>query len=127
MIKPKVPFGMIALVLVGVIAGQMTYKWKHDIILTRIVTEALTFVGIWIGTLPVVLNFFASLYGGAESPVIFLGNTKAAVISTLLMLLFGYLGSVLPIWSFAQPVNYVSFCLISGARGSRSNSRWNRP
>ncbi|MCJ7566780.1 MAG: hypothetical protein MUO58_04505, partial [Anaerolineales bacterium] len=29
MIKPQVPFGMITLVLMGVIAGQMTYKWKQ--------------------------------------------------------------------------------------------------
>jgi len=113
MIKPEVPFGMIALVLMGVIAGQMTYKWKQDIILTSIVTVVLTFVGIWVGTLPAVSNFFTGLYGGAESPVIFLGNTQAAVVGTLLMLLFCYLGSVLPIWSFAQPVNYVSFWIVT--------------
>ncbi len=113
MIKPQVPFGMIALVLMGVIAGQMTYKWKQDIIMTSIVTVVLTFVGIWVGTLPAVSNFFSGLYGGAESPVIFLGNTQAAVVGTLLMLLFCYLGSVLPIWSFAQPVNYVSFWIVT--------------
>ncbi len=113
MIKPEVPFGMIALVLMGVIAGQMTYKWKQDIILTSIVTVVLTFVGIWVGTLPAVSNFFTGLYGGADSPVIFLGNTQAAVVGTLLMLLFCYLGSVLPIWSFAQPVNYVSFWIVT--------------
>ena len=113
MTKPQVPFGMISLVLMGVIAGQMTYKWKQDIILTSIVTVALTFVGIWLGTLPAVSNFFSGLYGGAESPVIFLGNTQAAVVGTLIMLLFCYLGSVLPIWSFAQPVNYVSFWIVT--------------
>ena len=113
MTNPVVPFGMIALVLLGVLAGQMTYKWKQDIILTSIVTVGLTFVGIWIGTLPVVSNFFVSLYGGAESPVIFLGNTQAAIVGTVLMLLFCYLGSVLPIWSFAQPINYVSFWIVT--------------
>jgi carbon starvation protein len=60
-----------------------------------------------------VSNFFSSLYGGAESPIFFLGNTQAAVVGTLLMLLFCYLGSVLPIWSFAQPVNYVSFWIVT--------------
>jgi carbon starvation protein len=113
MVKPEVPFGMIALVVMGVLAGQMTYKWKQNIMLTTVVTVALTFVGIWVGTLPAVKGIFSALYGGAESPIIFGTNTQAAVVGTLLMLLFCYLGSVLPIWSFAQPVNYVSFWIVT--------------
>jgi len=113
MVNPKVPFGMIFLVLMGVLAGQMTYKWKQDIILTTIVTVALTFVGIWLGTTAPVSNFFSALYGGAESPVWFLGNTQAQVLGTILMVIFCYLGAVLPIWSFAQPVNYVSFWIVT--------------
>jgi len=113
MVNPKVPFGMIAVVVMGVLAGQMTYKWKQNIMLTTVVTVVLTFVGIWVGTLPAVSGIFSALYGGAESPVIFLGNTQAAVIGTLLMIVFCYLGAVLPIWSFAQPVNYVSFWIVT--------------
>ena len=113
MINPKVPFGMIFLVLMGVLAGQMTYKWKQDIILTSIVTVALTFVGIWLGTTGAVSNFFSAFYGGAESPQWFLGNTQAQVLGTTLMIVFCYLGAVLPIWSFAQPVNYVSFWIVT--------------
>ena len=113
MTNPKVPFGIIALVLMGVLAGQMTYRWKRDIILTSVVTVVLTFVGIWLGTQPFIANFFTSLYGGATSPVIFLGNTQAQVIGTLLMIVFCYLGAVMPIWSFAQPVNYVSFWIVT--------------
>jgi carbon starvation protein len=113
MINPKVPFGMIFLVLMGVLAGQMTYRLKQDIILTSIVTVALTFVGIWLSTTDVISNFFASIYGGAESPVWFFGNTQAQVLGTLLMIVFCYLGAVLPIWSFAQPVNYVSFWIVT--------------
>jgi len=113
MVNPKVPFGMIAVVVMGVLAGQMTYKWKQNIMLTTVVTVVLTFVGIWVGTLPAVSGIFSALYGGAESPVFFLGNTQAAVIGTLLMIVFCYLGAVLPIWSFAQPVNYVSFWIVT--------------
>ncbi|HUV72668.1 MAG TPA: carbon starvation CstA family protein [Anaerolineae bacterium] len=113
MVKPQVPFGMIVLVAMGVLAGQMTYKWKQNIMLTTVITVVLTFVGIWLGTLPAVSGIFSALYGGAESPLIFGANTQAAVIGTLLMLLFCYLGSVLPIWSFAQPVNYVSFWIVT--------------
>ena len=64
MINPKVPLGIIVLVLMGVLAGQMTYKWKKDIILTTVVTVVLTFVGIWMSTLPSVSGFFTGLYGG---------------------------------------------------------------
>ncbi|MEW6717097.1 MAG: carbon starvation CstA family protein [Chloroflexota bacterium] len=113
MVKPTVPFGIIALVLMGVLAGQMTYRWKQDIILTSIVTVILTFVGIWLGTTEAVSNFFGALYGLPESPQWFLGNTQAAVLGTILMVIFCYLGAVLPIWSFAQPVNYVSFWIVT--------------
>jgi carbon starvation protein len=112
MVNPKVPFGMIALVLMGVLAGQMSYKWKQDIILTTVVTVVLTFVGIWVSTLPFMSNIFSAIYGLPDSPIIFLGNTQAQVIGTLLMVIFCYLGAVLPIWSFAQPVNYVSFWIV---------------
>jgi carbon starvation protein len=113
MVNPQVPFGMIALVLMGVLAGQMTYKWKQDIILTTVVTVVLTFVGIWLGTRPFIANIFSAIYGLPDSPSWFLGNTQAQVLGTLLMIVFCYLGAVLPIWSFAQPVNYVSFWIVA--------------
>jgi len=113
MTNPKVPFGMISLVLMGVLAGQMTYKWRQDIILTSVITVGLTFVGIWLGTTDFISNLFSGLYGLPDSPTVFLGNTQAQVLGTLLMIVFCYLGAVLPIWSFAQPVNYVSFWIVS--------------
>jgi carbon starvation protein len=113
MTRPQVPFGMIAVVLMGVLAGQMTYKWKQDIILTTVVTVVLTFVGIWVSTLPFMSNIFSAIYGLPDSPTILLGNTQAQVLGTLLMIIFCYLGAVLPIWSFAQPVNYVSFWIVT--------------
>jgi carbon starvation protein len=96
----------------GILAGQMTYKWRQDIILTTIVTVVLTFVGIWVSTQPFMTNIFAGIYGLPESPKILLGNTQAQVVGTLLVVIFCYLGAVMPIWSFAQPVNYVSFWIV---------------
>ncbi len=113
MTNPKIPLGMIIVVLMGILGGQMTYKWRRDIILTTVVTVVISFVGIWLSTLPGVASFFTSLYGGAKSPVLFLGNTQAQVIGTLLVVVFCYLGSVLPIWSYAQPINYISFWIVS--------------
>jgi carbon starvation protein len=112
MINPKVPVGMIIVVLMGILAGQMTYKWKRDIILTTVVTVVVSFLGIWVSTLPGVAQIFSKIYSLPESPVWFLGNTQAQIIGTLLVILFCYLGSVLPIWSYAQPINYVSFWIV---------------
>ncbi|MFO8075863.1 MAG: carbon starvation CstA family protein [Egibacteraceae bacterium] len=113
MTNPNVPFGIITVVLMGVLAGQMTYKMKQDIILTTVVTVVLTFLGIWLGTRPFMANLFSGLYSLPESPTVFLGNTQAQILGTLMVIIFCYLGSVLPIWSFAQPVNYVSFWIVS--------------
>src|SRR5512136_1266614 len=61
--NPAVPLGVLIVILVGVLAGQMTYKWKMDIILTSVITVVLSFVGIYLSTLGPVRNFFSSLYG----------------------------------------------------------------
>jgi len=113
MTNPVVPFGMIMLVVIGMLAGQMIYRWKVDIIITTIVAVVLVFVCIWLGTQPFITNIFSSIYGLPDSPVVFLGNTQAMIIGTLLMIAFCYLGAVLPIWSFAQPINYVSFWIVT--------------
>ncbi|MFN3762746.1 MAG: carbon starvation CstA family protein, partial [Anaerolineae bacterium] len=61
--NPAVPLGVIIVILAGLLAGQMTYKWKQDIILTTVVTVVIALVGIWVGTLPAVKNFFSTIYG----------------------------------------------------------------
>lgn len=106
---------MIIVILAGLLAGQMTYKWKTDIILTSVVTVVIAFVGIWLGTLPAVRAFFQSLYGttgGAASPKFFLNVTRAGFIGSLLVVIICYLGAVLPIWRWAQPINYVAFWIV---------------
>jgi carbon starvation protein len=113
--NPAVPLGTIIVILVGILAGQMTYKWRQDIILTTVVTVVLAFVGIWLGSLPGARAFFSALYGtagGAVSPTWFLAVTQARFIGSLLVIVICYLGAVLPIWRWAQPINYVSFWIV---------------
>lgn len=115
--QPFVPLGVIGAVLLGVLAGQMTYKWKQDIIVTTVITVVLSFVGIWLGTLPEVRSFFAVILGlGADgkgtSPTLFLAVTQAKLIGSLAVVLICYFGGVLPIWRWAQPINYVSFWIV---------------
>ncbi len=113
--NPAVPLGVIIVTLAGLLAGQMTYKWKQDIILTSIVTVIIALVGIWLGTLPAVQGFFKMLYAldaEGKSPKLFLDVTQAKFIGSLLVLIFCYLGAVLPIWRWAQPINYVAFWVV---------------
>ncbi|OGO11091.1 MAG: hypothetical protein A2Y53_06635 [Chloroflexi bacterium RBG_16_47_49] len=115
-----VPLGVIIVILVGVLAGQMTYKWKQDIILTSVITVVLSFIGIWLSTNEPVRNFFTSLFGYtlAEdgktlvSPTMFLTVTQAKLIGSLLVVVICYFGAVLPIWRWAQPINYVAFWIV---------------
>jgi len=113
--QPSVPLGVLFVIGIGILGGQMTYKWKQDIILTTVVTVVLAFVGIWLGTLVGVRDFFAMISGtsgGAASPVLFGGVTQAQFIWSLVTLILCYFGAVLPIWRWAQPINYVAFWVV---------------
>ncbi len=113
--NPAVPIGVLLVIAVGLLAGQMTYKWKQDIILTSVITVVLAFLSIWIGTLPFAKNIMEAILGtagGATSPILFLQVTQAKFVGSLLVVIICYLGSVLPIWRWAQPINYVSFWIV---------------
>ena len=112
MTNPAVPLGVLLVIGVGLLAGQMTYKWKMDIIMTSLVTVVLAFVGIYLGTLPAVKNLFLSINGGETSPVLFSTVTQAQFIWSLVVLVICYFGAVLPIWRWAQPINYVAFWIV---------------
>jgi carbon starvation protein len=124
MTNPSIPLGVFLVILLGILAGQMTYKWKQDIILTTVVTVLLSFFGIWFGAgMPVaggnlvqaIPDFFAHLYGtfgGAASPNLFLDVTLAKFLGSLIVCVICYFGAVLPIWRWAQPINYVAFWIV---------------
>jgi carbon starvation protein len=112
MTNPAVPLGVLFVIAVGLLAGQMTYRWKMDILVTSVVTVILAFIGIWLGTLGPAKGFFTALSGGAESPVIFGSITWSRMLWSLVVLVICYFGAVLPIWRWAQPINYVSFWIV---------------
>jgi len=112
MTNPAVPLGVLLVIGLGVLAGQMTYKWKQDIILTTVITVVLSFVGIWLGSLGPVKDFFTAISGGAESAVLFGSVTWAKFLWSLVVLVICYFGATLPIWRWAQPINYVAFWIV---------------
>jgi carbon starvation protein len=116
---PQVPIGFIILTLAGVLAGQMTYRWRQDLLLTTVVTVLIALVGIWIGTLPFMGSIVTGInsLAGDENGVLYSTPYGPMTWATWLWgigaLIFCYLGSVLPIWRFAQPVNYTSFWFVA--------------
>jgi len=114
--NPKVPFGFIILTLAGVLAGQMTYKWRKDLVMTTLITVGIAIIGIWLGTTGPFQSIVDAINGGKDSFVLYAtpyGPMKWSIwFWGIVVLGFCYLGSVLPIWRFAQPVNYVAFWLV---------------
>jgi len=90
------PMAWLFLTIGGVLAGQMIYKWKKDIILTTVVTVVIAMLGIVLGTM-------------APSNVI-LGDAVAnnRWVWAIAAFVFCYFASVLPIWRFSLPINYVA-------------------
>jgi len=116
--NPVVPIGFIILTLAGVLAGQMTYRWRMDLVMTTVITVLIALIGIWLGTMPWAQNLVQSVNSLAGDAKGVLYNTPYGPMKWsvwfwgIVALAFCYLGSVLPIWRFAQPVNYVSFWFV---------------
>ncbi|MFQ5813121.1 MAG: carbon starvation protein A [Anaerolineae bacterium] len=111
MTNPAVPLGVLLVIGLGILAGQMTYKWKQDIILTTVITVVGSFIGIWLGTLGPVKDFFTAISGDPNT-TLFLGLSWSKILWSLVVMVICYLGAVLPIWRWAQPINYVSFWIV---------------
>jgi carbon starvation protein len=125
--QPKTHFGIILLVAMGLLLGQMLYRWKVGLVGATVLTVGITLVAILLGPVPGVEGTFKglnaglnALTGGAPLVTYFdptLAGFKGAEAKIMPSLLFWalaicafcYAGSVLPIWRMAQPVVYVAF------------------
>jgi carbon starvation protein len=94
------PMAWLLLTIGGILAGQMIYRWKKDIVLTTIVCVIIALLGIYLGTV-------------APSNSI-LGNAIASdkYVWGIVALIFCYFAAVLPIWRFALPINYVASYIV---------------
>jgi carbon starvation protein len=160
--RPDVPFGIVMLALMGLLAGQMMYRWKMGImgvtVLVVAVTLAAMAAGPWgqhrdeKGALvqgPVaasVVKMNAAIDRASDGSALFTVVDPTAAdpripapgkdgkrpstpaydaatgdIRTLpnylfwmvFLFVFSYCGANLPIWRFAQPVNYIGFWITS--------------
>ena len=112
MTNPAVPLGVLLVMVLGMVAGHMTYKLKMDILVTTGITVVLAFFGIWLGTVGPVKSLCLSINGGPTSPILFGSVTWAQFLWSIVVLVLCYLGATLPIWRWAQPINYVAFWIV---------------
>jgi len=111
--RPHGPLGIIIYILMGLLAGQMIYKWKQSIVTTTLVTVVITFFGIfYLTSLGPVQALFKAISGGDKPPIIFGTVDQAKFVWVLAVLLFCYFGATLPIWRWAQPINYLGFWVV---------------
>jgi carbon starvation protein len=160
--RPDVPFGIVVLALMGLLAGQMMYRWKMGIMGVTVLVVAITLAGMvagpWgqqrdakgalvqgpVASAVVQVNGAIDRLGGAKPLFTVVDPTAAdpripapgkdgkrpstaaydadsGLIKTLpnylfwmlFLFVFSYLGANLPIWRFAQPVNYIGFWITS--------------
>jgi carbon starvation protein len=160
--RPDVPFGIIMLALMGLLAGQMMYRWKMGIMGVTVLVVALTLAGMAAGPWGQHRDEKGALVNGPVAAVV--ANVNGAVDSLtdskplfsvedptladpripapradgtrpttpaydaatsqlktlpnylvwmVFLFAFSYLGANLPIWRFAQPVNYIGFWITS--------------
>jgi carbon starvation protein len=163
--RPDVPFGILVLALMGLLAGYMIYRRRVSLMAVTALVVIVTLVAMALGPLGVSfpvgepptwedgpvssvvnsikngVNGETALYGvedptGADpritrdpetgepvdSPTFNLESGQVQVFPSFILwgiflLVFSYLGANLPIWRFAQPVNYIGFWITALAIG----------
>jgi carbon starvation protein len=129
--QPKTHLGMILLVVMGLLLGQMLYRWGVGLLPATALTVGIAFAAVLAGPLTEELfkglnEFFNSLTGGSPIVTYFdptlagYKGAEAKIMPSLLfwaiaICIFCYAGSVLPIWRMAQPVVYVGFWITAVA------------
>ena len=143
--QPRTYMGMILLVIMGLLLGQMLYRWRVGLVPATMITVGITLVAIMTGhaSEPIFKGLndgLNSLTGGAPLVTYFdptlagFKGAEAKIMPTLLfwalaISIFCYAGSVLPIWRMAQPVVYVGFwitalAMVLGLSGSGAFMIW---
>jgi len=131
LLNPTIPLGITMLALAGLLGGQMLYRWKMDIAIVTIVTVGLTLLIIALGPVEAVQGAVKGFNAGldalnANRPIVSLFDPTAAayaggfidikvsyVFWLTFVAVFSYLGATLPVWRYAQPVNYVGFWIMA--------------
>ena len=165
--RADVPFGIFMLAIMGLLMGQMLYRWKMDLIFVTLLAVVVTLGSMAIGAKGIIATKGTTPDGKPASALVFAGPINSGVerlgdginklsgrqalytvvdptrsdprlVTTMVnpdgkivpkyvdqggaikmlpsflfwcffIFAFSYLGTVLPIWRFAQPTNYIGF------------------
>ena len=159
--RPDVPVGIIMLALMGLLAGQMMYRWKMDLILVTVITVAITILAMVLGPWGQTKNEKGQIVQGpvgaaivsvnkavddltgkqelmsivdptgadprvpvpgpdGKRPTTAVYDAATGLVRTMpnyllwmiFLFVFSYCGANMPIWRFAQPVNYIGFWIM---------------
>ncbi|OPY71591.1 MAG: Carbon starvation protein A [Syntrophorhabdus sp. PtaU1.Bin058] len=94
------PMAWLLLTIGGILAGQMIYRWRKDIILTTIVCVIIAMAGIWLGS------------KAPSDSIIGTDLANSRWLWAIAAFVFCYFAAVLPIWRFALPINYVASYIV---------------
>jgi carbon starvation protein len=114
--RENVPIGFACLVVVGLLSGVLTHRWQVNPLVATGLCLLLGLVGVYAGSLSPAQNLVRAINDLAGNPaqVLFkaplgLGEvTWTGLLWGSGILAFCYLGAVLPVWRFIQPVNYTA-------------------
>ena len=165
--RADVPFGIVVLAIMGLLMGQMLYRWKMDLIVVTVLAVGLTMGAMAWGARGMTTVRGTTPAGNPATAVVFAGpvnslveklngainqltggqplytvvdptrsdprlaamtvNSQGQIVPRyvggggaikmlpsfifwcIFIFAFSYLGTVLPIWRFAQPTNYIGF------------------
>jgi carbon starvation protein len=93
------PVAIIVLALAGLLAGQMIYRWRVNVLVMTLVCVAIAFLGIELGQMLPADQLLGTI-------------AKSKLTWGLFAVIFCYFSAVLPIWRFALPLNYVAFYIV---------------
>jgi carbon starvation protein len=94
------PMAWLLLTVGGILAGQMIYRWKKDIILTTVVCVLIALAGIALGT------------AWPSDKIIGATLANSRIVWAIAAFVFCYFAAVMPIWKFALPINYVASYIV---------------
>jgi carbon starvation protein len=94
------PMAWLLVTIGGILAGQMIYRWKRDIILTTVVCVLIALAGIALGT------------AWPSDKIIGASLANSRILWAIAAFVFCYFAAVLPIWKFALPINYVASYIV---------------
>jgi carbon starvation protein len=98
----KLPSGPVAILVLagsGVLAGQMIYRWRVNVLLITVICVALALIGIKLGSV-------------LPAPLLLGSVAQSKLLWAIFAIAFCYISAILPIWRFALPLNYVAFYIV---------------